>query len=410
MSRFARHLDRTAIAGLVLWTVLVGAVGCKGDQAATAGQQKAGSSAPAPRPVRVVPAQEVEVAQTVVATGTLAAEDQVVLGTKVPGRLSELLVDLGSPVRRGQAVARLDPTDYRLRVEQAEAALKQARARLGLSPDGTDDRVDPAETALVRQARAVLDEARLTRDRMVQLWEQKFIARAQLDAAIAALEVAEGRIQDAVEEVRNRQALLVQRRTEVEITRQQLADTVLASPIDGAVSQRQASVGEYLSPGTAVVTVVRVHPLRLRLAVPERESGSVRVGQTVRVTVEGDATVYAGRVARLSPAIQEQSRTLMIEAEVPNEPGRLRPGAFAKAEIVTQAGRRVVMVPASSIIVFAGIEKVITVRDGRASETRVRTGRRDGDRVEIAEGLAAGEPVVVQPGNLTGGQPVTIAP
>ena len=410
MSRFARHLDRTAIAGLVLWTVLVGAVGCKGDQAATAGQQKAGASAPAPRPVRVVPAQEVELAQMVVATGTLAAEDQVVLGTKVPGRLSELLVDLGSPVRRGQAVARLDPTDYRLRVEQAEAALKQARARLGLPPDGTDDRVDPAETALVRQARAVLDEARLTRDRMAQLWEQKFIARAQLDAAIAALEVAEGRIQDAVEEVRNRQALLVQRRTEVEITRQQLADTVLASPIDGAVSQRQASVGEYLSPGTAVVTVVRVHPLRLRLAVPERESGSVRVGQTVRVTVEGDATVHAGRVARLSPAIQEQSRTLMIEAEVPNEPGRLRPGAFAKAEIVTQGGRRVVMVPASSIIVFAGIEKVITVRDGRASETRVRTGRRDGDRVEIAEGLAAGEPVVVQPGNLTGGQPVTIVP
>ena len=273
-----------------------------------------------------------------------------------------------------------------------------------------DDRVDPAETALVRQARAVLDEARLTRDRMIQLWEQKFIARAQVDAAIAGLEVAEGRIQDAVEEVRNRQAVLVQRRTEVEITRQQLADTVLASPIDGAVSQRQASVGEYLSPGTAVVTVVRVHPLRLRLAVPERESGSVRVGQTVRVTVEGDATVYAGRVARLSPAIQEQSRTLMIEAEVPNEPGRLRPGAFAKTEIVTQAGRRVVMVPASSIIVFAGIEKVITVRDGRAGETRVRTGRRDGDRVEIAEGLAAGEPVVVQPGNLTGGQPVTIVP
>ena len=156
-----------------------------------------------------------EVAQTVVATGTLAAEDQVVLGTKVPGRLGELLVDLGSPVRRGQTVARLDPTDYRLRVEQADAALKQARARLGLPPDGTDDRVDPAETALVRQARAVLDEARLTRDRMVQLWEQKFIARAQLDAAIAALEVAEGRIQDAVEEVRNRQAVLVQRRTEV---------------------------------------------------------------------------------------------------------------------------------------------------------------------------------------------------
>src|SRR3990172_2023844 len=172
MSRFARHLDRTVIAGLVVWTALVGAVGGKGDQAATAGQQKVGSSAPAPRPVRVVPAQEVEMAHTVVATGTLAAEDQVVLGLKVPGRLGELLVDLGSPVRRGQTVARLDPTDYRLPVEQADAALKQARARLGLPPDGTDDRVDPTETALVRHARAVLHQAPLTRDRMVQRSEE----------------------------------------------------------------------------------------------------------------------------------------------------------------------------------------------------------------------------------------------
>src|SRR5581483_3829436 len=140
-----------------------------------------------------------------------------VLGVKVAGRLSELNVDLGSRVRKGQVVARIDPGDYRLRVEQAEAALHQARARLGLRPDGTDDRVDVEQTALVRQARAVLDEAKLTRARSDKLWEDSLIPRAQVDAAVAALQVAEGRYQDAIEEVRNRQGVLAQRRSELEI-------------------------------------------------------------------------------------------------------------------------------------------------------------------------------------------------
>jgi RND family efflux transporter MFP subunit len=154
--------------------------------------------------------------------------------------------------------------------------------------------------------------------------------------------------------------------------------------------------------------MVRVHPLRLVLAVPERAAAGVGQGQAVRVTVEGDPAIHPGRVVRLSPSFQEQSRTLTIEAEVPNERGALRPGAFARAEIVTVAAERAVFVPASSVVTFAGIEKVITVRDGKAVEHRVTTGRRDGDRVEITEGLDGGEPVVLEPGNLIGGQPVRV--
>jgi RND family efflux transporter MFP subunit len=208
--------------------------------------------------------------------------------------------------------------------------------------------------------------------------------------------------------VRTRQAVLAQRRSELELARQQLADTALVSPIDGAVSQRQASVGEFLAPGAPVATLVRLHPLRLRVAVPEREAASVRVGQSVKLTVEGDASEYGGRVARLSPSIQEQNRTLTIEAEIPNQKGVLRPGSFARASIVTQTAQPVVMVPVSAIVTFAGIEKVMTVKDGKSVERRVQTGRREGTRVEIVAGLAAGETVVAEPGNLTGGQAVSV--
>jgi RND family efflux transporter MFP subunit len=384
------------------------APGCQRENPATAAPQKPAAAAPAPRAVRVVPATEASVARTVVATGTLAADEQIVLGTKVVGRLAEISVDLGSRVKKDQPIARIDTKDYQYRLDQAVAALGQARVRLGLPPDGADDRVDATQTAVVRQAKALLDQAQLNRDRMARLWDQQLVARAELDAAVSALQVAEGRYQDALEEVQNRQGVLLQRRSEVELARQQLTDTVVASPIDGAVVERQASIGQYLAAGAPVATLVRLHPLRLRLSVPEREATSVRRGQAVRVAVEGDLTVYPGTVARLSPAIAEQNRTLLIEAEVPNSGGRLRPGSFAKAEVVVQQDERVVTVPAAAIVTFAGVEKVLTVRNGKSEELRVTTGRRLGDQVEVVSGVKAGEPVVVPPGNLTGGQPVTV--
>jgi RND family efflux transporter MFP subunit len=403
-------MQRSIGCCFIIVMVLFIATGCGSDYPATGAPPKADREAVTPKLVHAVPAAQDVVPRGTVVTGTLAAEDQVALSFKVDGRLTDIAVDLGSRVRKGQLLARLDPTDFRLRVRQAEATLQQSRARLGLSPDGTDDRVNPERTPLVGQARAMLDEARRSHDRMVTLWERQLIARAELEAATATLQVAEGRYQDAIEEVRNRQAVLAERRSELAMARQQLLDSELKAPIDGAVRQRQASAGEYLAAGAPVVTVVRLHPLRLRLAVPERMATDVRIGQSVNVRVEGDRTVYRGLVARLSPAINEEDRTLMVEAEVPNEHGELRPGSFAEAEIVTAAEQRAVFVPAAAILTFAGIEKIMTVQDGLSVEKRVQTGRRIGDRVEIVEGLEPEELVVVEPGTLVAGQPVTVSP
>ena len=270
------------------------------------------------------------------------------------------------------------------------------------------ERVDLEQASLVRQARAVLEEAQLTRDRSAKLVEQDLISRAQFDTAEANLKVAEGRYHDALEEVRNRQALLAQRKSELELARQQLTDTAMASPIDGAVSLKQASVGVYLAAGAPVATVVRLDPLRLRVNIPEREAADVRVGQSVSLSVEGDPARYQGRVVRLSPIVQEQNRTLSIEAEVPNPRATLRPGAFARADVLTETSQPVIRVPAGAIVTFAGIEKVLVVRAGKIAEVRVQTGRRAQDSVEIVSGLKPGEEVVREPGNLTSGQAVTV--
>jgi RND family efflux transporter MFP subunit len=393
-------------SGSLFLILSLGVVGISGCSASPGAQAPSDRASTAPRPVATALVSRQPLVRAITVTGTLAAEDQVALGFKVAGRVAEVNVDLGSPVKRGQVLARLIPTDYELRVRQAEAALTQARVRLGLSAGGADTAVDPETTALVRQRQAVAREARLNRDRMQTFVEKGLSPRASLDAAVAALEVAEGQYQDALEEIRNREGVLAQRQSEVEIARQQLQDTVLRSPLDGAVRQRQVTSGEYMSPGAPVLTVVRTHPLRLQLSVPERETPGLKPGLAVTVQVEGDPMRYEGRLERIGAAIDETNRTLPVEAVVPNDGDALRPGQFATADIIINEADQALVIPADAVVTFAGIQKVLLVKDGRAREQRIRTGRREAERVEIVEGVAAGDVVIRAPGDLVDGVPV----
>ncbi|MFO0980262.1 MAG: efflux RND transporter periplasmic adaptor subunit [Planctomycetota bacterium] len=341
-------------------------------------------------------------------TGVLAPQDEATLGFKVAGRLAELRVDLGSRVQRGDQIGYLEPDDFKLRVAQAEAALQQARARLGLSLEGDDTAVEVKETALVRQAEAVLDEARLTLERWSTLSRDEMTTAAQLDSARAALRVAQSRHQDALEEVRQRQAVLSQRQAELSIARRQLLDSTLTAPLTGVISERSASPGQFVAAGTPVATLVSIDPMRLRMSVPELRAASVRPGQLVRAMVEGEAGMHAGQVVRLSPRIDLRNRTLLVEAELDNPQGVLRPGAFVRAEIVTGEDAQVVLIPAAALSTFAGVDKVFVAAAGKAVEKRVEPGRHAGDRLEIRRGLAPGEPVILEPGNLVAGQAIQI--
>lgn len=388
--------------------ILVGLWATQALPPALAQQQRPREEASAPRQVKVARAAEKPLERTAVAFGSLAAFDQATVSVKVPGRVRSISVDLGSVVQRGQIIVQIDPQDYQLRVQQAEAALAQARTRLGLASAGGKDQVDPEQTNTVRQARVLAEEARNNRDRLQTLFEQGVIARAQLDTAEASYKVALARLDDAREEINNRLAILAQRRSELDIARQQLADTAITAPFDGAIQEKRASVGEYLAAGAPVATIVRMNPLRLRADVPEREALQVRIGQKVRVTTEGDATVYDGRIARLSPTITPQNRMLVVEAEVGNTNGLLRPGSFARAEIVTDDHSMSLTVPMRAILAFAGVEKVLVVKDGKTVEKPITTKRRTAEWAEVVSGITAGELVVLEPGNLQSGQTVTV--
>ena len=248
------------------------AAGCGGEPESRADERQA------PRAVRVVPAARGALPDVVAVSGTLAAEEEVALGMKVAGRLGAVAVDLGSRVAKGQVLARLVPADFELRVRQTAATLEQARA--------------------------VLAEAQARRDRARALFAEQLLPQADLDTAEASFQVA--------------QAVVGQRRSELDLARQQRADSVLVAPFAGAVRERQAVPGQFVTAGQPVATLVRIHPLRLRLAVPEREAAKVRSGQAVRVTLDGDPRAYAGRVARLSSS---RARAFASRASVASSPG-----------------------------------------------------------------------------------------
>jgi membrane fusion protein (multidrug efflux system) len=140
--------------------------------------------------------------------------------------------------------------------------------------------------------------------------------------------------------------------------------------------------------------------------VPERETPGLKPGLAVMVQVEGDSTRYEGRLERIGAAIDETNRTLPVEAVVPNDGDGLRPGQFATADIIISEADQALVVPTDAVVTFAGIQKVLLVKDGRAREQRIRTGRREAERVEVVEGVSAGDVVIRAPGDLVDGVPV----
>jgi RND family efflux transporter MFP subunit len=377
--------------------------GC-GDEGSSAAAQE-GKREQAPKRVQTDRVQERQLGTAVLVNGTLDAFDRATVGTKVAGRLQYMAVDLGSRVSRGQLIARIDPTDYNIRLQQADAGLAQARVRLGLPPEGASDSVDPSDTPPVREARAVLEEARANRERYSSLLAGGLISKADFDQVQAQARVAESRYQDSLEEIRNRQAVATQRRAEVALARQQLSDTAVVAAFDGVVQQRIASIGEFLAAGAPVAELVKIDPLRFRAEVPERDAATIRIGQTIQLAVDGATGPYTGRVTRLSPTITERTRVLQMEADIPND-GALRAGSFARATIVTDTSSTSLAVPKEALITFAGIEKVVVVEQGKTKEKPVTTGRRTGIWVEVLSGVKAGDEVVLNPVNLKAGQAV----
>ncbi len=393
-----------------------------------------GGGAP-PRPpvaVQLVAAGTVALPTKVAVTGVLAPQEELVLGLEIAGRIASLPIDVGDVVQQGAVVATLAPREFELEVALAKAAIVAAEARLGIDTAGDLEGFDVEAAPAVREAAAVVTEAKLHRDRIADLVQQRMQPGSELESAAAALSVAESRLQRARDEVRTWAAEARLRRVELLQAEKRLGDAVVSAPWTGRVAQRHAVAGQVLGAGDAVVTLLRVDPLRLRLRVPDRLAMDVAAGQPVEFTVDGGGdTVHEGRLVRVGPAIERGDRTRLVEAEVPNADGALLPGAFCRAAIVTAPAVTVVVVPRSAVVSFAGVERVFTVGDADTSDRPappsapangsrgaaavqvaqghiVTLGREVGELVEVVHGIEAGTRIVRDATGLAPQAPVTV--
>lgn len=350
------------------------------------------SQTPAP-PVDVTTAAAItrSVQRGVEVVGSLAADEEVIVSAQAPGELAQLNVDFGGYVTRGQIIALIDQRDAKLKVEQAEATLKQTMARLGMN-DG--EKFDPNRNADVRVAKAQLDWEKMNLDRQMRLVENGDVSRALYDQAITTHSLAQARYQAALDAVNQQLAVVEQQRAALNLAKKAITDTVVRAPIGGAVKEKHASRGSYLPINGRIVTLVKINPLRLRADIPEYAAALVRTGQTMTLRVESfPERAFTGRVVRIGASLNEQTRALTVEAEVANPSNLLRPGMFAKSNLITAKDAPAVMVPRRSVQIIAGLNKVFVIENGRVSERIVKTGATDGDMIEVVEGVKSGEVV-----------------
>ena len=320
-----------------------------------------------------------------------------------PGKVVAIGVDLGSYVKRGQMIVRLDDVDAKLRVQQSmaqveqfKAALRQAEEKVGVRP-GQVFRLNKVPE--VANARVALELAEKNLRRAEKLIESGDVSKSLYDQQKAQRDQLKQVYESALSLARQNFAAVATARANVAnaesqlgLARRSLSYSLVFSPIDGFVTDRTADLGEYVSPTTKVATVVRINPLRVRIDIPEQAIPSVTVGQSVSVTTSAwPDKNFSGRIARISPNVTPSSRTLTVEAEIENGSGALKPGQFATVRILQSRAEPAVLVPSRAVRTESGVSRVFVIKDGRASERTVQIGQSEGDLVEIKGGVAADE-------------------
>jgi RND family efflux transporter MFP subunit len=398
MSKNAR--SHSLIGAAALAAVMLAASGCSSPSAEEA------APAPAPIPIALYTVESQPIDRFIRVTGSLVADEQAEVSAESGGRVVATPIERGTKVEKGTVLIRVSTAEADAQLQEAEANAAQIEARLGLKPGDT---FDPKVVPDVMNAKAGLEFAEAEFARIRSLLEQKVVSQSEYDQRRTQVEAARQQYQVAQNSAEQSYRSLGAARARVALARKALADTAVRAPFAGLVAARLVSVGDYVTRGTRVATVVRIDPMRVELTVPEQAVSLVSVGQPVKLTVDAYPNeVFEARVKFVSPALRADQRALTVEAIAANTDGRLKPGLFATASIQQSKSAPALLVPATAVETVSGTSRVYIVAGDRVEERIVTLGDRLADRVEITSGLAAGDVVAADPkGRLADGTRVT---
>lgn len=401
LARPRRHLTLVAASTLLL--------ACSMTACSRSEAEKPAATAPAPIAVETVAIEARALPGALDVTGALMADAQTDVASEAEGRVTQVLIERGQFVGSGAVVARLDDQDAGHQLKEAQAIEAQTQAKLGLTPGQP---FDPQQTPEVRQARVTLERMEVEFQRYDRLVQQGAVSRSEFDLRRNDYLTQKEQLEVRVNEARQLYQTLQAQGARVAMARKALADTTIRAPYAGLIMEKLVHVGQYVPRGGKVAVLVRVDPLRVELAVPEAAVSAVRRGQKVSFTVQTyPGRPFEGVVAYVGPALKADSRSLVVEAMVPNRRGELRPGLFATARIELPAGAPLPMAPAGAVRTEAGVSRLFVVADGRAELRFVQLGRTLDGQVEVLHGVEVGDRVVTgAPAGLGDGAPVTDRP
>jgi len=321
--------------------------------------------------VRIQPAIRQQVRPYIETTGTLKADEEVVVSSEVDGIVKNVKVEEGYAVSQGALLAEINPIDYVLEEKRADAALKQAQASLA--------------------------NAKAEYQRKESLFKEELITRQQFDDISTRVTLAE--------------ADLARAKASLDTSRERLLRTKIYSPLNGMVKEKKVSAGDYVRNGSPLFQLIKIDQLKMTFTVSEKDIAVLRKGQEVVFTVDAfPDKKFKGRVSLLYPNVEERTRTMQAEAIVPNAGRLLKPGSFARISIYTEAARDAVVAPLTALMYDNSTISVFVVEGNVAHQRIVKTGGKYGENVEIMEGLKEKEQVVVVgQNNLSEGVKVNVA-
>lgn len=315
----------------------------------------------APKPaltVTVVSPQTGNMGQKISANGNLAAWQEAIVGAEAQGlKITEVRVNVGDRVQRGDVLATLQADTLRAELAQAEAALAEA-------------------TASAQEAKAQAERAR-------SLQQQGFFSNAQLSQALAAEAASVARVQSA--------------RALVQLQGVRLSQTQVRAPDAGIVAARQATLGSVVGAGTELFRLIRQGRIEWRAEVTAAEMGRIQVGAPVHIKA-ASGQVLQGKVRMVAPAVDAQTRNALVYVDLPAHIGSARAGMYAQGDI-SLGQSQALTVPQTAVVVRDGFSYVYTVGVGqKVSQLKVQTGRQSAGRVEVLGGLKADAQVVASGG------------
>jgi HlyD family secretion protein len=367
----------------------LGAAGCTRSNTAQArGREEAA------KPVKVEQVREETVRRSVEVVGTLAAVDEATVSSEADGVVSRILVDLGDRVSAGQVMVELDREKPQYNYEEQKAAFARALAKYGAS---SLDHLPPVEqTPDVQKASAELVQAKQAYDRAEELHKRQLVPRQALDDAEAMLRAKQASYDSALQNAKNLRADIDASQASMKLADRQLRDTQIRAPFDGYVERRLVNLGQLVKAPTPVMGIVRIDPLKVTAEIPERMAPWIHVGEPVTLYVDAyPGQAIAGKVSRISPAVNTQTRAFPFEALVPNGQGLLKPGTFARVHIESGKVDQVMTLSYGAIQYRYGVNRVFVVQGDHLGARELKVGDRLGDRIEVVSGVKAGETIAV---------------